>query len=74
MAMLPLRWIVTTRPAAGTDGAVEVLALEFELQLGVGREDDHVEREFFFGAAARIAVELAVDQLRHGRLCRRRSR
>ncbi len=37
-ATLPLRWISTTRPDAGTDVAVEALALQFELKLGVGLE------------------------------------
>ena len=47
--------------------ATQPLALQFQLQLGIGLQHDHVQRELFFGAAPRVAVELAVDQLHHGR-------
>ena len=58
----------------GHGRGVQVLALELELQLGVGRDVQDVEREFFLGAAPRVAVELAVDQLGDGGAGRRRSR
>ena len=51
----------------GHGGDVERLAPEFELQLGIGRRADQVERKFFLEAAPRVAVELAVDQLNHVR-------
>src|SRR3990167_796953 len=52
--------------AGGGHGVgVEVLALEFELHLGILRHIDDVERVFLLVATARVGVELAVDQFAH---------
>eukprot|EP01038_Epipyxis_sp_PR26KG_P014792 gene14792-19877_t len=62
-------------PAAGRQVVVQrngnvavdkVLALEFELHLGVGGQVDDFERVLFFVTPARVGVELGVDEFLDG--------
>jgi hypothetical protein len=64
METLPLRWISTSRPAAGHGVGREALALQIKHDGAVGRGVDAAQREVLGGAAARVGVDLRVDQLR----------
>jgi hypothetical protein len=67
MATLPLRWTSTGgRPAARRRG--EALALQVQADDLVLVHAQAVERVVLGGAAARVGVDLAVDQLHHGAL------
>ncbi len=67
-ATLPLRWISTRLPGGRHRVGRVALALRVRAgSTGFRPACSTLEREFFADAAARIAVDLAVDQLRHGR-------